>query len=371
MSRNVRKRGTAGLVITGLVGITLIAGAVFLGPRLAWSIASSAVASTVLDGLAEGPDDHQLPVIELLLEEAGGKGTEAHMLLEGTRYPVRVTTPEPLDEDPGVYELDLLEPPDMLPFRRCRLFRPASTDMLQEHMALWLAGDMGVAVPFDALVFLRVDGRDAGVMQLREMVGPELEQARGRSPLAVKVIDALEHGDHVARKVIALPQDTVLTRYAVRDSLERHVNIDACVRLLAVQRMLNATVLENAWVTGGADGRIYPVLTAASLMDGPAPDSAATGNALFAWIEEDAELRARRDRYLEEARKRYVEQEVFAEQWRQEERALMPSLLQDRSKMARIVEGHPYRYGYSVRRAVRSSTASRNTAIRYWMDMAP
>ena len=54
--------------------------------------------------------------------------------------------------------------------------------MINVHMSYWIAARMGVAVPWDAMVFTRLNGQDHGVMHACEQVDADYERNRRLAP---------------------------------------------------------------------------------------------------------------------------------------------------------------------------------------------
>src|SRR5690606_28335305 len=71
--------------------------------------------------------------------------------------------------------------------RRVNVVNPKSFNLLNNHMGLWIGGYMGVPVPHDEPVFVRLNGGDLGVMELCEQPDGDFERVRGLHHMDVPV----------------------------------------------------------------------------------------------------------------------------------------------------------------------------------------
>lgn len=390
MSRSPQGNMAVGLVIVALIAISYVIFGVLLGPGKAYTIASSAAAMTLLDGYAEEPAPNRLPVVEVFMETKeyasvlksddggevngtftmGGNATAARFSFSGAST----------NHTKRSFQVRFDAPPNELPFRSIEVLNPVSADMLQEHMALWIAGEMGVGVPYDGLFVLRINDQDIGVMEIRELIGSDMEQARGLSRFPVAVSECDENAGFPTKDSLAniraaslvnALNDQRLTAYARRDSIAMAVDVDAVLRYVAALEVLHMNNTEHCWVFGTRSGTFYPVMCRASIMEDDVEaiaDSIAVAPLmqLYQVVEKEPEWRTRKEQLVRDAKAHLLENDLFLDKWRQAEARLIPSLLRDREKHTRIIVGDGNTYGYSIRRAVRTSATFRDKALAYW-----
>lgn len=390
MNRVPQGSTAVGLFVVALVAISFLVFGVLLGPSKALTIASSAAAMTALDGYAEQPAPSTLPLVEVkmdphayeaaLASEGGGEllGT---LLLDGSAYKANFT----FEGSPSLhrkrsFRVAFDTPPNGLPFHNLEIRNPGSADMLQEHMALWVAGEMGVVVPYDGLFELRINGVEMGVMELREIIGPDLEQARGLSPNDIPVSEIGQHAAFpisdssaaaCAGRLKRALNDPLLTAYARRDSITTVLDVDAFLRYVAAIEVLRMNSAQHAWAFSSRSSTFYPVMCNASIMeDHTESDMDTTSTSpmvrLLQLVQSEAEWVARKEQYIDAAKAELLGNDLFLDKWRQAEARLIPSLLRDRQKHAHIIAGDDDTYGYSIRRAVRTSATFRDKAVAYW-----
>src|SRR5690606_37142607 len=70
---------------------------------------------------------------------------------------------------------------------RFTITRPRNSDVIGGTLANWVAGRMGVAVPYKRLVQLQTDGDDAGIHEVTEAVTGEYEMDRNLTGSSVAV----------------------------------------------------------------------------------------------------------------------------------------------------------------------------------------
>jgi hypothetical protein len=380
--------GIGGWVVLGLVVASFVVCGVVLKPERALTIASGAALATALDGFAEEPGAHRLPIIDIrvgegtAIGEGPGHAVAARVISDGVSYDARIHFTDSLTRmAKRSMHIAFTVPPARFPFQRVDLLGPATPDMLQPHMALWVAGEMGVPVAASVLVQLRLNGHDIGVMELRERVSADVERVRGLSPLDGIVGPVTAAGAwpeewpasagaavQRAKVLSAVLADTLITAYARRDSIAAIVDVDALLRMAATLDVLNTRSAQCAWVFSAQDGIFQPVLCASGFMDAPEVDSTRVPdpNGLLERVLAEPEWRARRDQLAREARKRFADEGMFAKRWSEEEQALMPSLLRDRTKHAPIATAGPGSFSYSVYHAAKASAQARAAAQRHW-----
>ena len=390
MNRVPQGSTAVGLFVVALVAITFLVFGVLLGPSKALTIASSSAAMTALDGYAEHPAPSALPLVEVrmdpqayeaaLASEIGGEvlGT---VLLEGSAYKANFAFEGPPSHHrKRSLRVSFDTPPDVLPFHALEILNPGSADMLQEHMALWVAGEMGVVVPYDGLFELRINDVEMGVMELREIIGPDLEQARGLSPSEIPVSEIGQHAvfpitDSLAAVCAGILNralnDPLLTAYARRDSITTVLDVDAFLRYVAAVEILRMNSAQHSWALSSRSGTFYPVMCKASIMEDQVEqimDTISTSPMvrLLQLLESEPEWVARKEQYINAAKADLLGNDLFLDKWRQAEARLIPSLLRDRKKHAHIIAGDDDTYGYSIRRAVRTSATFRDKGVAYW-----
>ncbi|MBP6311910.1 MAG: hypothetical protein WAR83_09820 [Flavobacteriales bacterium] len=390
MNRVPQGSTAVGLVIVALIAISFLIFGVLLGPSKALTIASSSAAMTALDGFAEQPAASRLPFVEVnfdpnefaavLASKVGGDVNGSFMLAGSECKAVFSFDGPPSDHKKRSFRVAFKAPPISLPFHRIEIRNPSSADMLQDHMALWVAGEMGVVVPYDGLFVLRINGEELGVMEIREIIGPDLEQARGLSTrdIAVSGIgqqavfptsDSLSEAR--AGSLKRALNDTLLTAYARRDSIAMTLDVDAFLRYSAAVEVLRMNSAEHAWALGSRSGTFYPVMCSASIMEDRLDSNSDTTlispmSQLLQLVANEPEWTARKEQYINEAKTHLLNNDLFLDKWRQAEAGLIPSLLRDRSKHAHIIVGDADTYGYSIRRAVRTSATFRDKAVAFW-----
>ena len=348
------------------------------------------MAMTALDGYAEQPAPSRLPLVIIQMEASayyaataseGGGEVLGTFLLDGSEYEAKFTFEgPPSNHRKRSFGVAFEAPPNELPFNKIEIRNPRSTDMLQEHMALWVAGEMGVVVPYDGLFEVRINDEAMGVMEIREVIGSDLEQARGFSPTTIAVSDigryaVFPFSDSLAAarsgSLISALNDTLLTAYARRDSIATALDVDALLRYTAAVEVLRMKDPEHAWALGSRSGTFYPVMCSASIMEDAQvsiADSTITSPMLRLQqlVANEPEWTARKEQYVSEAKAHLLSNDLFLDKWRQAEARLIPSLLRDRQKHAHIIVGDGNTYGYSIRRAVRTSATFRDKAVAFW-----
>lgn len=380
--------GLVGWVVLGLVVASFVVCGVVLRPERAFAIARGAACSTALDGFAEEPGEHRLPIIEVrvadpsAIGESSTNATAGHLVVDGVAYGARITFADTLrGMSKRALHIVLADPPQRFPFQELDLLNPATPDMLQQHMALWVAGEMGVPVAADVLVQVRINGKEAGVMELRERISSDVERVRGLSPVDAIIGPVVPAGSwsgswpatsgaagQRANTLATVLADTVITAYARRDSIAAIVDVDALLRMAAALDVLNTGSARCVWVFSSHKDLFQPVLCSSGLLDPAPPDTAsALGNdVLLQRVLAEPEWRARRDRYAQEARERLVDDGYFVKQWTEEEHALMPSLLRDRAKHAAITADGCGSFSYGVCHAAQASAVVREAALQRW-----
>jgi hypothetical protein len=286
MKRRDQGISQAWSVLLGFVLLTVVVPGVLIGPARAVRIIASAVSGTVMQGtspVAVTTGEHQLPMVDIDL-------SEGHIVHEGVHYSMEVEQKE------GNELMIRLHAPDNSPFgpyERITVSPPRTADMLGGSLALWVAGRMGVPVPYKELVYLRMDGDDAGVHEVTELVSEEFERYRHISDGPVEVMIAAHHDETGAtvdpwrdvahwrlmgedrgagrklNELIGVLNDTIMDNAPRRQRLEEMIDVEAFIRSLSTLHVLGAeghSGVRMAMVMNPRTDRYYPVLIAAPLV---------------------------------------------------------------------------------------------------------
>src|SRR5690606_14276690 len=131
---------------------------VLIGPAHAIRIIASAIAGTVMQGASTDATEfpvHQLPVVDLQLKDG-------LLMYEGVRFPIEH---QPFGNGHEIRSVAEGNSP-FGPFDRFTITRPRNADVIGGTLANWIAGRMGVAVPYKSLVQFQLDGDDAGIHEV-------------------------------------------------------------------------------------------------------------------------------------------------------------------------------------------------------------
>lgn len=314
MTRKGGGTGSIAWVVLGITVLVFVVGSVLLDIDRAWPIARDAAMGVAVDPfLARAEEATGLPVVELRYAE--GNGT---LTMGRSTVPVRVVV------DGEELLLDIQQPMDDAPYARMALRAPATVDGMQGQMALWLAGLAGAPVAGCAPVLARVNGTPDRLLEWCEVVGPDMEQVRGLSPLPVQVGatvpvpawgGAAGFSGRAARSAQSLDRalaDTLLTAYALRDTIAAVVDLDAYLRLLAGWELLGRTPAQCVWVYTERTHRFMPVLVHAVLH---ADTVVTTDEGLAAVVLADAGWAAQRDGHARTASALALEGERYDRLW--------------------------------------------------------
>jgi len=421
MSRNTTSKSPILWIILALVGVSGVVFAALLGPGRASSIAAASFLSTVVDGFHEGDGPHRLRVLDISVDPAhldslnsdlpwsGGHNVPAVVRINGVRYAAKfryrgALTPSHFLGNKRSFRLTFKDPPPDLPFRKVNVIDPKSFSMLNNHMGLWVGGTMGVPVPHDELVQVRLNGRDHGVMELYEQPTGPFEEVRGTwdeevpvykgdfGPLRGRELGArnllwssadhwqyesdadstLAHARLVA--LTGLVNDRRLPLEQRRDSLASLLNVDAYLHYLAALWVVNTSHIDQYHnqflVLDPRTGRFYPILWDALLMYAqPGKPRYYVHDALAYWVLQVPEWRLQRDRYAWSALKELHGAGRFLQHWREQEGRLMPSLLADRNKYANVTLFAEDVHRYSTVHAATSSVSMQEQVRAYWDDL--
>ena len=377
------------LVFVSISLLSLAAGAVAFGAQRAMRIAGAAVLNVVLDGLAERPVAHRIPVLDLEVASgaldslnadlpwSGNVAQDAVLVQNGIRYKTKyryrglVATTHYLGGKKS-FRLNLKKDNPFAPYRRLNFINPKTNNLLNCHLAYWMAGRMGVAVPHDELVFVRLNGRDHGVHEMFEQMDGGFERARHLVDHDVPVFK----GDYPPATGREWPQGRALWRDAANwayvsdadsaqaharlkaliavinavdmddrtriDSLARLVDVEAYVRFYAALKVMHTMHIDNyhnQWlVLSPRSGRFYPVLWDPLLLFATYDPYYPIHDALEFWLMKDPALRLRRDQHIHEALTAFVADSAFDRHMDALEERILPSVLADRNKHGQVTD---------------------------------
>ncbi|MBL7963692.1 MAG: CotH kinase family protein [Flavobacteriales bacterium] len=386
-----RKGPATGPWLLAVLFVPPLVMALLLGPARASRIAMASAATAVLERMPPEEPVHRIPVIDIEVDPAtwnkvaaglpwsGDQRMDATLVHEGMRYPGSLkfrgafATTHYLGNKKS-FRINLKRDNPFAPCRRLNVVNPKAQNMVNAHMALWLAARMGVLTPYDELVFLRRNGEDVGVMELYEQIGGDVLRNRhlatgdvpvfrgdyppitGRQlPPSRPLWARPEHwafmgdADSTAARarlaqLLALVRRPVLTD-AARDSLASLIDVEAFLRFSAAITVAGTTHIDNyhnQWlVEAPGDGRFHPVFWDALLLYGP--DTAAfypIHDALAHHLLSEARWRLQRDRYVHEALDRHLLSGDFHRALAEVCERIRPSMLADRNKNA-VVSDQP------------------------------
>jgi hypothetical protein len=392
--------------------------AVMLGPDRALRIAGAAVLSTAVDGFVEQPGEHRIPLLDIHVDPAhldtlnadlpwsGGRMVPAELHYNGIHHQVRfryrgALTPLHFLGGKKSFRLSVKGPPPHLPFRRVNVMNPKSFNMLNNHMGLWIGGFMGVAVPHDEIVFVRLNGRDHGVMELLEQPDGRFERVRGVHDAQVPVFkgdfgpvqgralgainllwsdaahwqfvgnaDSTEAMERLRELVSVVVADTMALEER-RDAIERLVDVEAWLRFIAAMQVVNTTHIDQVHnqviVLNPRTGRFYPVFWDPLLMYAQ-PDGAMhyVHDALAYWMLQVPDWRLRKDRHVHEALSALHHKGLFLLHWRSTEERIMPSVLADRNKYGNVTMEAEDVHRFSILHTMSGSQNMRRNISAYW-----
>jgi hypothetical protein len=405
-------------VLAGAVAMSLVVFAAVLGPMRAVHIAASAFLSTTVDGLAGSTPKHRIPVLDLSVDQekldslsadlpwSGGRNMPAVLHHNGADHKVRfryrgVYATSHFLGGKRSFRLSLKRSGPFAPYRKVNVINPKAFNMVNDHMAAFVGGTMGVAVPWNELVFVRINGRDQGVMEVFEQVDGEFERNRhlvdhevpvykgdyppitgraltkGRSLWTNTahweyVSDADSSVAHARLKALVealRPDDRPLG--ARRDSIARLVDVDAYLRYQAAILLLNTQHIDqyhNQWlVLDPRTQRFYPVLWDALLLFAqPGEPLYYVHDALAYWMLRVPEWRLQRDRYAWQALQHlHGEGEFEAELDRVLDR-IRPSVLADRNKYGNVTLFAEDVHRFSLVHVISSIAGLRDGTRRWW-----
>lgn len=416
-----QQRGSTGivwLVLLVVIAVSLVVFAILLGPSRAARIAVASVLSTTVDGLAEDPGPHHLRVLDVRIDQAHLDTLNSDLPWSGGRYMPATLVDHGLEHPAqfryrGIYSashylggkksfrLKLKKGNPFEPYHKLNVINPKSFNMLNNHMGLWIAGHMGVAVPWNEMVFVRLNGEDHGVMELYEQPDGDFERYRRLTKNEVPVyrgeyppITAREitekrtlwrkaaHWEYESNadstvahaRLVALVDvvdDSTLTIAQRRDTLATLIDVDAYARYLAAMLVVNTKHMDqfhNQWlVMSERTGLFYPIFWDALLMFPPAGEPLYFINdALAHWFLRIPEWRLLRDRYAYQGLKELHTGGAFTQEYDRMIERIRPSVLADHNKYGHVSAYPADVHRYSVAHVVSSFAGMRATVDAYW-----
>lgn len=417
-----QRQGIVWAVLAGAVAVSLIVFAAMLGPLRAVHIAASSFLSVAVDGLAEGTTTHHIPVLDISMDEekldslsadlpwSGGRNVPAVLHHNGIDHKVRfryrgVYATSHFLGGKRSFRLSMKRSNPFAPYRKVNVINPKAFNMVNDHLALWIAGRMGVPVPYDDFAFVRINGVDVGVMEVFEQVDKDFERNRhigdhsvavfkgdyppvtGRElpkPLALWTDaahweyvgggdSALAHQHLLA--LVGLVSSRTLSAEAKRDSLPKLIDIDAFLRYYAALKVINTSHIDdfhNQWlVLSPRTGLFYPVLWD-PLMMYPHRDEPLhpVHDALSKLVLMDPEWRLRCDRQVAEGIALLRTDGLFEKHLDQVADRLQPSVLRDRNKYGQVSPDPADVHRTSFAHWTHSLTSLQRTALAYWGKVA-
>jgi|GEM_PF-961116 len=418
MRRDRGGTGVGWLIMLGIVVVSLIVFGALLGPGRAVRIAVASFLSTTVDGFAEDPGPHQLRVLEVRIDPkcldtlnsdlpwSGGHNMPAMLVEHGVDYPVKFryrgiySTSHFLGEKKS-FRLSLGKENPFKPYRKLNVIDPKSFNMLNNHMGMWIAGRMGVAVPWNEMVFVRMNGQDYGVMELYEQPDGRFEQNRKLTTKQVPVYrgeypsitgrelskkrsiwrnaDFWEYvsdaDSNVARShleaLVDVIYDSTLTIPQRRDTLAKLIDVDAYARYSAAMLVVNTKHMDqfhNQWlVMSERTGLFYPIFWDALLMFPPEGEPLYFINdALAHWFLRIPEWRSLRDRYAYQGLQDLHTSGAFMQEYDRTIERIKPSVLADHNKYGHVSLVPADVHRFSVVHVISSFAGMRATVNGYW-----
>lgn len=409
------------LGLAAAVLLSLLVFAVLLGPGRAARIAAASAAAVIVDGFAEEPGPHRIPVIDLRVDEAkldsleqdlpwsGGRNVKAVLLHQGLEHKARfryrgAVTPSHFLGGKKSFRLSLKGSSPWAPYRKVNVINPKAHNLVNNHMATWVAGTLGVPVPMDEMVFVRMNGRSIGVMELYEQVDGRFARNRHLWPGEVPVYkgdyppvrgralpkgralwadaahwsyesdadSSLAHA-RLVRLVRALRKDSLPVE-AHRDSIAALIAVDAWLRYEAALLVLSTVHIDqyhNQWlVLDPRSDRFLPVLwDALMLFSPPGEPLYHVNDAMSWWVLRVPEWRLQRDRYAYAAMRRLAREGAFAQRLDEVMERLRPSVLADRNKHGNVTLLPEDVHRTSLLHVIGSTAGLRRDAQAYWERM--
>lgn len=415
-----RKRAGTGVLWLALGGVVLVSFVVFaalLGPVRALKIAAAAGLSVAVDGFAEDPGPHRIPVIDVRVDPAyldtlgadlpwsGEHQVPATLVHNGVHHKVKFRfrgsyTPSHFLGGKRSFRLSMKKSGPFAPYRKLNVINPKALNLLNNHLGNWIAGRMGVATPYDEMVFTRLNGQDLGVMEMFEQVDGTFEQVRGLATHQVPVYRG-EFPPVVGR---ALPDKRQLWRSAAnweytsdadsilahqrlkalvdvvgsstmdlavrRDSLAKLIDVEAYLHYMAAILVVNTRHMDqfhNQWLVMGPEGLFYPIWWDGLLMFPPENEPLYyIHDALAFWILQVPEWRLRRDRLAWWHLTNLHAARAFEQELDRTIQRVMPSVLADRNKYGNVTLAPEDVHRNSLVHVIGSLAGMRASVAAYW-----
>ena len=408
---------TTGKALTFLVVLTAIVGAVALGPARAWHIGIAAVAERISHQVP-GRVVHRVPVYEVEVAQAdldslnadlpwsGNQQMKASLLFNGLEHEAKLryrglyATTHFMGNKKS-FRLSLKKGNPFDPLRRVNLINPKAFNMVNDHMALWIAGSMGVAVPYDEMVHVRMNGLDYGVMELFEQINGKFEEVRnlasdevpvfkgdfppavGRELAAPKVLwrsashweyasdaDSTQAKEKLAALCMAINAKEMSDK-ARWDSIAAIIDVEAFLRYYAAIKLINTKHIDhyhNHWLVWDQRiQRFYPILWDPLMMFPPPGEPPyPIHDGLAYWILRRPEWRFERDQYLYSGWKTMHADRGFATHLAAVLDRIRPSIMADANRSGVLTDHMQDVFSYGNLQYAASADALLATASAYW-----
>lgn len=418
MRRERNNSGVVWTVLGAIIGISLIVFAVLLGAKRAVMISAASFLSTAVDGLAEKPASHRLRVLDVRIDPAyldtlgtdlpwsGGRNFPATLVENGVDHPVQfryrgMYSASHFLGEKRSFRLSLKKRSPFAPYRKLNVINPKSFNMVNNHMGNWIAGRMGVPVPWNEMVFVRLNGIDQGVMEMYEQIGADFEEVRGLAKSDVPVYkgdyppiigqglpekrrlwQSASHWEFKGkadsavanarlRALVAVIADTVLSIPERRDTLARLIDVDAYARYFAAMLVVNTKHMDQYHnqflVMSARTGKFYPIFWDGLLMFPPEGEPLYFINdAMAYWFYRIPEWRLLRDRYAYAALEELHKKGAFMQEYDHTIELIRPSVLADRNKYGHVTLFPADVHRFSVAHVISSFAGMRATVNSYW-----
>ncbi len=280
--RNKSSGGRFWWLLLAVTALSFVIAAAMLGPERSWCIARAAALSVTVDGLGEVPSDHRIP--ELLIVRDNTMADRAVLHDGPAEVPMlwyEAQGQGGLPDAVTTRGIALEKVTARLPVPLLWLDRGSIVDMVEQHMALWVAGAYGVATAWSTPAWVTIDHAPGRVMWLREIAGPDLLRLRNvvdapvelyrlshaRSEVPWNDLAQWRHegeGDpETQQRMLALMQvlnTADLPAMDRRDSLLRLVDVEAWLRYDAALAVMDVAPESFVLLRDPRHGRWLPVL---------------------------------------------------------------------------------------------------------------
>lgn len=377
------------LLLVIIIGTVL--GAAYLGPTRALRIGAAAASNKFLDR-PDKDTEHLLPVIDIHVDKNDLKELDSDLPWSGGARKSVVWRHNGIDHQGTFRYRGLVAPTHFMgmkksfrlnmkgsnpyrPLKSLNVINPKSLNMLNNHLAMWIGGYMGVAVPYDEMVYVRLNGEDHGVMELYEQVNGDFERNRNLSDEQVPVFK----GDFPPLKGRELPPhipiwqnadnwqyaskadptlaneklnalvgllkinrkpalDTLTISFA--DSVAQLIDVPDMLRYYAAIKVLNTKHIDNyhnQWLVMNKNKLFYPVLWDPLMMFAPEGEPwYPIHDALSYHLLSVPEWRVERDRIIHRSLSELYRDSAFVEYFQNARNRLRPSMMADPNKYGSI-----------------------------------